>query len=189
MLISGATGKVGQHLIKALQIKGVPFKALARTEASARTLAEQGVDTVRGDLSNPAAVESALLGADTFFLLGAPSAHQGTQELGAIQAAKAAGVRRVVKLSVCGAGVDSACAITREHARVEQELADSDIAWTSLRPTLFMQNWVAKPVFERPSPSTPTRRTRASPGLTPAMSPKPQPRSSRAPAMMAVSTS
>lgn len=143
MLISGATGKVGQHLIKSLQIKGVPFKALARTETAARKLAKQDVDTMRGDLSDPAAIEAALVGADTFFLLGTPSAHQGKQELGAIQAAKAAGVRRVVKLSASGAGVDSACSITREHARVEQTLANSDLAWTSLRPNLFMQNWVA----------------------------------------------
>ncbi len=142
ILVTGSTGKVGQHLLTALQAKGMPFKALARSEASAKLLAEKGVAVVRGDLSDPASLKAAFQGAEKLFLLSSTS-HFADLELAALEAAKVAGVKHVVKLSAWGVSRDSANPLLREHARVEAALEASGLAWTILRPNFFMQNWVA----------------------------------------------
>lgn len=139
ILVTGSTGKVGQHLVAALQGKGVPFKALARSEASLKALQAQGVVTVRGDLGDPAA---ALEGVDRLFLLSTGS-HFDDLEVAALEAAKAAGVKHVVKLSALGVAADSSNPLFRAHARAERALEASGLAFTILRPTFFMQNWVA----------------------------------------------
>ena len=138
ILVTGPTGKVGQALISALQAKGAAFKALARSDASAQALQAQGVAVVRGDLAD---LGSALQGINTLFLLSA-SADPYPTEAPAVAAAKAAGVKRIVKLSAFGAHADSANGFLRGHARVERLLEESGLAWTSLRPSFFMQNWV-----------------------------------------------
>lgn len=138
ILVTGSTGKVGQALIDALQAKGAAFKALARSDASAKALEAKGVAIVRGDLADLA---PALKGIDTLFLLSS-SADPFASEAAAVAAAKATGVKKVVKLSAIGAQADSTNPFLRGHARVERLLEESGLAWTSLRPSFFMQNWV-----------------------------------------------
>ncbi|MBI3132568.1 MAG: SDR family oxidoreductase [Acidobacteria bacterium] len=138
ILITGPTGKVGQALIDALLAKGAAFKALARSDASAKALEAKGVAVVRGELSDLA---SALKGIDTLFLLSS-SADPYAAEAPAVAAAQAADVKKVVKLSAYGAHADAANPFFRGHARVERLLEESGLAWTSLRPSFFMQNWV-----------------------------------------------
>lgn len=141
ILITGSTGKIGQHLIDALQAKGVAFKALARSEASAAALAAKNVVVVRGDLTDPVSFKAALAGVDTLFLLSS-SADPYVQEAPALAISKAAGVKKIVKLSVNGASADASNPFLRGHGRVERLLEESGLAWTFLRPSFFMQNWV-----------------------------------------------
>lgn len=138
ILVTGPTGKVGQALIDALKKKGAAFKALARSEESARVLEAKGVAVVRGDLAD---LRPVLAGIDTLFLLSA-GADPFIAEAPAVAAAKAAGVKKVVKLSALGAHADAANGFFRGHARVERLLEESGMAWTSLRPSFFMQNWL-----------------------------------------------
>ncbi|HJW09701.1 MAG TPA: NmrA family NAD(P)-binding protein, partial [Holophagaceae bacterium] len=69
ILVTGPTGKVGQALVAALKAKGAAFKALARSDASAKALEAQGVAVVRGDLTDAASLKAALQGVDRLFLL------------------------------------------------------------------------------------------------------------------------
>lgn len=138
ILVTGSTGKVGQALIDALKKKGAAFKALARSDESAKALGQKGVAVVRGDLAD---LGPALKGIDALFLLSA-SADPYETEVPAIAAAKAAGVKKVVKLSALGAHADAANGFFRGHARVERLLEESGMIWTSLRPSFFMQNWL-----------------------------------------------
>jgi uncharacterized protein YbjT (DUF2867 family) len=138
ILVTGSTGKVGQALIDALKAKGVSFKALARSEGSAKTLEAKGVTVVRGDLSD---LKPALLGIDTLFLLSS-SADPFAAEAPAVAAAKAAGVKKIVKLSALDARADAPNPFLRGHGRIERLLEESGLAWVSVRPSFFMQNWV-----------------------------------------------
>ncbi len=139
ILVTGSTGKIGQHLIPALKAKGLPFKALARSSASLEGLRAQGVATVQGDLAD---LGPALGGAHQLFLLSAGSDFDRL-EIGAIHAAKAAGVKRIVKISATGVSADAFNPLFRAHARAERALEDSGIAFTILRPNFFMQNWLS----------------------------------------------
>ena len=98
--------------------------------------------TVRGDLTDAASLKAALRGAEKLFLLSSAPRFDGV-EIAAIEAAKASGVRHVVKLSAMGALADGVSPLMRAHARVERALEESGLAFTILRPTFFMQNWVA----------------------------------------------
>jgi len=60
-----------------------------------------------------------------------------------IHAAKRAGTRHVVKLSVAGADVNSPVRVARWHAEGEKELEASGIPFTHIRPNAFMQNLLA----------------------------------------------
>ena len=142
ILVTGSTGKIGSHLVDALKALGVPFRALAHSEASLKSLAAKGVETVRGDLADAASTKAALKGATKLFLLSS-SSHFDAVEIAAIEAAKAAGVKHVVKISATGAGADAVSPLLRAHARVERALEASGLGFTILRPGWFMQNWVA----------------------------------------------
>ena len=67
ILVTGATGKVGRHIVSQLLPTGVAVRALARDPTSAGL--PNGVDVVRGDLSTPDTLDAGLKGVDTVFLL------------------------------------------------------------------------------------------------------------------------
>jgi uncharacterized protein YbjT (DUF2867 family) len=130
-VVTGATGNVGREVVAELVKRGVPVRAVVRDPSSAAPI--EGAELVRGDLTEPAAIGSALRGADGAFLLpGYP---------GLAEAARSAGVRRIVQLSGGSAGsADLANAVTRYMRRTETEMRDSGLEWTVLRPTAFMSN-------------------------------------------------
>jgi uncharacterized protein YbjT (DUF2867 family) len=136
--VTGATGNVGREVVAELVKRGVPVRAVVRDPSSAAPL--PGAELVRGDLTDPASTSAALAGADAVFLLpGYP---------GSAQAARSAGVRRIVQLSGGSAGsADLANAVTRYMRQTETEVRDSALEWTVLRPTAFMSNalrWLSK---------------------------------------------
>lgn len=134
ILITGGTGKVGSRVIE--QVAGRPgVRALAHSDASAERLGAAGVDVVRGSLADPEAVARAVDGVERVFLL---STGQAAQELGVLEAARAAGVRHVVKLSSLLEGWD--LAIMEDHRAVVAALRASGLAHTILQPDTFMDN-------------------------------------------------
>jgi uncharacterized protein YbjT (DUF2867 family) len=138
ILLTGATGTTGSEVATALSAAGVPFKALVRNPDAAAPLQRPGVELVQGDLADPASVAAALNGVSRAFLLTAPTADQTTLQNDFITAAKSAGVRHIVKLSV--APGDGANRFARLHAQGDAHLKQSGLAWTLLQPTFFMQN-------------------------------------------------
>ena len=131
ILVTGATGKIGRELVRELGRTGATFRIGARSPAGA------GRDAALFDFDRPDTFVEALSGVDTLFLLTSGGTDR---EIPAVDAARKAGVRRLVKLSVWGAG-DDAFVIGRAHRAVEREIERSGIAWTFLRPNGFMQNF------------------------------------------------
>jgi uncharacterized protein YbjT (DUF2867 family) len=101
------------------------------------------------------------------FLTGRDNPDQVAQHLRVLEAAP--DVRHVVKLSAIGARADSPVALMRWHHAIEERLRAADVAWTFLRPHLFMQNLLrfagdvaergelAAPMGERAFPLVDTR--------------------------------
>jgi uncharacterized protein YbjT (DUF2867 family) len=71
ILVTGATGSIGRHLIRRLHELGMPFRALVRDEARGKAL---GCDVVVGDFDDPASITAALAGVDRLFLNGSGAA-------------------------------------------------------------------------------------------------------------------
>ena len=91
--------------------------------------------------TNPETLRAAFQGCDRLFLLGPNALNQTELELNAVEAAKAAGVRHIVKQSVMGAA-EEAYSLANIHRPVEKAIEGSGLAWTFLRPNSFMQNTV-----------------------------------------------
>ncbi len=141
ILIIGATGKVGTHLVTQLQAQQRPFRALAHSAASSERLVAQGVDTWRVDTLQQADMEAAFAGIDQVFLLTPSAPDQASVEHTYIDSARSVGVQQIVKLSVFGVDAPTV-SLFRPHREVEQYLRQTDIGYTILRPSLFMQNLV-----------------------------------------------
>ena len=138
ILVTGGTGTVGGELLRLLSQSEIPARALARDPSRAPT--RPGITWVKGDLSKPETLTAVFDGAESLFLL--TSYYEDMVELqhNAIVAARAAGVRHVVKVSAFAATDHSRAPVGRWHFQVEQELQESGMEWTILRPHHFMQN-------------------------------------------------
>ncbi len=142
ILVSGATGGIGGEICRLLTQAGTPFRALGRQQAQVDALREKGTDAVLGDFDRPETLSTAMHGIDTMFLITPPTQRQFAQETAAIDAARRAGVRRIVKLSASDANVRSTVPWAQTHARIDHHLRASGIEWTILKPTAFMQNFL-----------------------------------------------
>lgn len=130
ILVTGATGLVGRHVVDRLLQAGESVRVLTRNPAKAGF--PEGVEVVEGDLLEPASLVPALDGVEKLFLFPQPETAAEVVDL-----AKQAGVRRVVVLS--GAAVTLGFD-TDYHARVERAVEDSGLEWTHVRPGEFMTN-------------------------------------------------
>lgn len=140
ILVSGSTGTIGSELVKQLSAAQVPARALVRSAAKASALRLPGIELVEGDLEDEASLARALAGVDRFFLLSSGSPRQHEVQAKAIDVAKRAGVKHVVKLSALGAAKETPSGFGRWHYATEEHLRTSGLAWTILQPHSFMQN-------------------------------------------------
>lgn len=141
ILVTGASGTVGTALIEELKTGGHRCRAAYHSAHKAEKASAEGHDAVSLDFSEPKTLQPALAGVDTVFLLGAGAHGQAEREINVIGAAKAAGVKRLVKHSIWGAAAER-FSLAKIHRQVERAVEASGIAWTFLRPNGFMQNFV-----------------------------------------------
>ncbi len=137
ILVVGANGTVGSHVVEQLLEEGREVRVLARDRAKAAKHGKRA-QVVVGDLTQRQTLGAAFAGVERVFLLS-----QGPEllENDAIDAAKAAGVQHVVKLSSMGFGAErDALAIANWHRAVEAHLVASGLAWTILRAGGFSSN-------------------------------------------------
>jgi len=139
--VTGAGGTVGREVIKELESAKAPFRAAYFSKSKADAARAKGIEAVIIDYNNPGTLEAAFRGCDKLFLLGPTALNQSELERNAVEAARAAGVKHIVKLSVLGAP-EELYSLAKVHRSVEKAIESSGIAWTFLRPNAFMQNAV-----------------------------------------------
>ncbi len=139
LLLTGPTGNTGREVAQRLRAAGIPFRGMARRVEAREELERLGFEAVHGDFDDPGSLESALQGATRAYLVCTPDAMLPEREGNFIDAAKAAGVGHIVKLSGLLASSDAASPMLRFHAQVEDKLERSGIAFTTIRPHGFMQ--------------------------------------------------
>lgn len=139
ILVIGATSTIGKVLVKQLAARGAPFRALVRDAAKGAAL---GCDTVVGNLDDPQSLAVAFAGVKRVFLNSAPGPELARQQTIAIEAAKAASVSHIVKLSSMGADRQAQVVQARQHGEIEAAIQESGMGWSVLRPSFFMQNFL-----------------------------------------------
>ncbi|MEN5072552.1 NAD(P)H-binding protein [Isoptericola cucumis] len=137
IVVTGATGTLNgatvEHLLRRLPSAGIGVSV--RDPARAQHLADRGVRVRRGTYDDPAALLDSFAGAEQVLLVSSSDlgADVVAQHRTAIEAAVAAGARRILYTSQQGAGPDSPYPPSAIHAATEALLAESGVAWTSLR--------------------------------------------------------
>jgi len=141
VLVTGATGTIGGQLTLRLAAQdGIDVRAFIRDPAKAAALTAAGVALAVGSFEDSDTVRAALDGVDTVVLITAPNAASDTQAGAVIDAATAAGVRKIVRLSAIKAAIDGPTDNTRQHGRTDAAIIGSGLTYTILRPHYFMQN-------------------------------------------------
>ncbi len=146
ILVTGANGFVGSHLVKRLRQEGLKVRAVVRTSAKAQALADLGAEVVSGDINDPPSLTAAAAGTDrVIHLVGiiqeAPGVTftgvhvEGTRNL--LEASKKAGVRHFVYQSALGARPDAKSRYHRTKWEAEQLVKESGVPFTILRPSLI----------------------------------------------------
>lgn len=137
ILVLGSTGTTGGEVARQLIAAGQRPRLLVRNPDKAREF--QGkAEIVQGDLDSQDALSAALRGIEQLYLVSA-GADLVEIERRVVDAAKQAGVRHVVKLSVIGADAPF-LTFSNWHAESERHIKGSGLAWTMLRPINFMSN-------------------------------------------------
>jgi uncharacterized protein YbjT (DUF2867 family) len=139
--ITGAGGTLGSEVIRQLESAQVAVRAACFSSPVAEAVRARGIEAVVIDYHRAETLRAAFQGCERLFLLAPNVSNQTRLELNAVKAAKAAGVRHIVKQSVMGAA-DRAYSLAKVHRPVEEAIESSGMAWTFLRPNSFMQNTV-----------------------------------------------
>ncbi len=150
ILITGATGYIGQHLVTRLIAQGVRPRCLVRDMKKASSLfPADKVELVQGATTVPATLAAAVQGVDTLVHAAFMTADKkesaqdryeetnvhGTSNV--IDAAKKAGVKRIIEISGLGTKPDKPGSYMQGRYRAEQMLIGSGLDWTIIRPSVL----------------------------------------------------
>jgi uncharacterized protein YbjT (DUF2867 family) len=126
ILVTGATGNVGRHLVEQLVRAGHHVRALTRNAATAQL--PDGAEVVVGDLQRPETLAAAMQGAVALHLINFGGDDYALLQTGKaiVEMAERAGVKRVTVL------------LGPEKGSLEQAVEESSMAWTFLQPVEFM---------------------------------------------------
>ena len=144
VVVTGAAGKTGRAVIRALVAKGAPVRAVVHRPRQARLVEKLGAQQVIvGDMRRQSAMDAAAQGARAICHI-CPNLHPEEDAIGraAIGAARSAGVERFVYHSVLHPHVEC----MPHHwlkMRVEEQLFRSGLSFTILQPAAYMQNVLA----------------------------------------------
>lgn len=143
VLVTGSTGNNGTEIVRRLLAKKEAVRALVldpkKEPDKVAKMRSLGAEIVVADLSRPATLAPAVKGVRAALLLSPVHPNQVELQSNFIKAAKAAKVQHVVKFSMIGAAKDSPVPLSQWHWQSEQELENSGIAWTHLRPNDLMR--------------------------------------------------
>lgn len=143
ILVLGATGNTGSEVVKQLQEKGVPFRVMVRSAASATALGLIEGQVYVGNFDDVAALTRAMQGVTSVYL--AMTAHPDNRQWvkNVLVAMQASGAKHLVKLSGMGASKEAGSEIIRVHAATDEMVKASGLAYTLIQPNSFYQNLFA----------------------------------------------
>lgn len=135
---TGATGEVGGRVARRLADRGIQHRPIVRDVSRAPDL--RNADVIEfGGYSDLEGMRRGFAGISTLFLVSArETPDRVDQHEAAIDAAVAAGVERIVYLSLIGAAPDATFTFARDHFHTEEHIKRSGLAFTFSRQNLYM---------------------------------------------------
>ena len=141
ILVTGATGTFGGEVTSQLISGNIPCRVLIRDASRISDFGDK-VQVVVGDYENLEALEAALAGVQCVFLASFDRPDQAALQNNVLTVAKHQGVRHVVRISTTGVHEFKHLPIMKWHLECEQQLEQSGLAFTHLRPGWVMQNFL-----------------------------------------------
>lgn len=142
VLLLGATGTIGPHVVAGLRDRNAETRVLTRNASRARDILGPDIDLVEGDPGDDDTIIRAAKGAQSVFLLTEHSHDMSDLQLRVIRALRRSGTR-IVKLSGTSSAINPDGPYTcRQHWEVEHVLAASGQPWSVVRPNAFMQTLI-----------------------------------------------
>ncbi|WP_435208370.1 SDR family oxidoreductase [Micromonospora sp. bgisy143] len=142
--VTGATGRLGRLVIAHLLDAGVPaaeIAAVVRSPQKAADLAARGVEIRQADYDDPSTLPGAVAGVRRLLLISGDTPGQRVpQHTAVIEAARLAGVERVVYTSILKADTTTN-PLASEHKATEEVLAASGLSYTVLRNGWYTENY------------------------------------------------
>jgi len=144
--VTGATGFVGRQVVKRLANAGHEIVAVVREGSPRDVLPEGTLEYATGDVADAVALEAAFRGCEAVVhLVGiiretSGSTFQSVHVAGTrnvVEAARRAGVRRIVHMSALGTRADAASRYHRTKWDGEQAVRECGLEWVILRPSLI----------------------------------------------------
>ncbi|WP_126173129.1 SDR family oxidoreductase [Altericroceibacterium xinjiangense] len=141
--VTGASGKLGQHVLDELleRVDAKDIVAIVRDPAKLSDYSGKGIDVRQGDYDDPASLGAALEGVDRLLLISGNAVGERERQHGnVIQAAKKAGVSYLAYTSILHAD-RSRLALAPEHVATEKLLEGSGLSYDLLRNGWYSENY------------------------------------------------
>jgi uncharacterized protein YbjT (DUF2867 family) len=160
--VTGGGGFVSREIVRGLVDAGQRVRVLVANPEESKGIEGPGIEVVVGDRRQPATFAHTLKGIATALLLTRNAQDLVEMDAKFSQAAKAAGVGRVVKISAFGADANAEKGAKRVHGQSEEAVRQAGLNWTFLRPQFFMQNmlWFVDEVKTKGTISLPMKTGR-----------------------------
>ena len=146
ILVTGTSGDLGRLIVEALLRDGADPSSIAAGARNVYSLAElgaRGVNVAKVDYTDSASLDAALSGVETVVLVSSSEIGQRfAQHSAVIDAARAAGVARVIYTSAPGA-TTSQLILAPEHKATEEYLHASGLTYTILRNNWYNENYLS----------------------------------------------
>ena len=149
VLVTGATGKQGGSVVKALLDYGHRVRGLTRKPESekAMSLEEEGVEIIKGDFNDPDSIKNAMKDVDAVFLMGT-SFEEGIEAevrhgITVADIAKEESLKHLVYTSVSSANENTGVPHFESKFKIEEHITKIGIPYTIIRPVSFMENYLA----------------------------------------------
>ena len=147
LIITGATGHLGRLVVDSLLARGIPASDIVATGRSTDKLADlaaRGVTVAELDYAKPETVAAVVKAGDTLLLVsGSEPGNRFEHHAAVIDAAKAAGVARIVYTSATNA-TTSALVLAPDHKATEEYLVASGVPFTILRNGWYTENYAGE---------------------------------------------
>lgn len=145
--VIGASGNTGSAVSELAMQNGHDLRAVVRNPDSCVDLARSGAEIVTADLDDRESISSALTGVEAVYYCSPlpvgyddPFAVELSRGRTVINAAQSAGAKHFVLLSAIGPETAPGAVLIETKRAIEADLSDSGLAYTVLRPSMFMDN-------------------------------------------------